>query len=323
MNYEELTPAVRKAMLEAYDHDQASPPGRRKPEPFSQADLKTRRRFHRLLRQAIADDDGNSLQLAVDAEPALEGTLNVWRARSEFSHWYTRGLANVLLAEGVSHAEIYLAQETGEADAAEPHDRYAPHEGAVIDLQTMLEHQANRRSPFSMPHSPWCRHLIRRQQPKTWEYDHVPVGLTVEEMESLREFLEQGSEFSLPGETRGQSVYRITFEDGCTYLGRTKSLIVSAAERVCGEPNGIFQWGASMAATQHAQVMDRQTVCLASNLSDRAARETQRFLMHHLPNGLQAQGNTMAVTPHCPVEAENQEELLKSMRRFHTRVRGA
>ena len=112
-------------------------------------------------------------------------------------------------------------------------------------------------------------------------------------------------------------MYNITFENGCTYTGRTTDLIAEAEERVCGIPNGVSQWGASTSATQHATVMSRKTICIASSLSDRQAQDIQQYLMQNLPAGLHDDGNTMTHKDDCSIEAANQQMGLDVMRRYY------
>ena len=311
MDYQELTPKVRAAMLAEYNAEQASP-SQHKPEQLQNATPKIQERFHTLLRTAIQNGDGNSLQDAVTAEQLLGDPWNARMSRSEFSFWYVRGLSAVILEDGETHCEIYLAD-----DVREPHDNCTEYEDAVFDLNTLRAHQSNSMSPFSMPHSPWCQHLIRRPRPKDEFPERSTTNLTEEQIARVRKAIQAGQVDCLPGETDAHSVYNITFENGCTYIGRTTHLIVEAEERVCGIPNGVYQWGANTSATQHAAVMSRKTICIASSLSDRQARNIQRYLMQNLPAGLHADGNAMTHTDDCGIEAANQQMGLDIMRRYH------
>ena len=72
MNYQELTPKVRAAMLAEYNADQASP-SRRKPEQLQKATPKDQEQFHAFLRAAMQNGDGNSLMHAV-VDEKLAGT---------------------------------------------------------------------------------------------------------------------------------------------------------------------------------------------------------------------------------------------------------
>ena len=310
MDYQEITPKIRAAMLAEYNADQHSP-SRREPTQLQKATPKDREGFHALLHTAMQNGDGNSLTDAVIAENLLGAPWNAWLARSEFSFWYVRGLSNVMLENGTTHCEVYLAE-----DVHEPHANCGEYEGIILDVNTLREHQSSSASPFSMPHTPWCHHLIRIPQTQDEFHEEIQGNLTEQDVERIRKFLLAGQQHVIPGETREQSVYRTTFEDGCTYTGRTIVMIVEAEERVCGIPNGVFQQGASMAATQHAANMKRETACLASSLSDSQARDIQRYLMQNLPAGLRPAGDAMATKDDCEIEAANRQMGFDTMRRF-------
>ena len=310
MDYQEMTPKVRAAMLAEYNADQASP-SRRDPMQMQKTTPKNQERFHALLLSAIQNGDGNSLTDAVIAEQLFGDPWDAWMARSEFSFWYVRGLSAVMLENGTTHCEIYLAEEV-----REPRINCAEYEGIIIDVNTLREHQSNNISPFSMPHTPWCHHLIRKPQPQDELPAELPVSLTKLDVERIRKLLQAGRQHMLPGETDKHSVYRTTFKDGCSYTGRTTDPIIAAEESVCGIPDGIYQWGASITAAQHAANMKRETACLASSLSDRQARDIQRYLMQNLPAGLHPAGNAMATKDDCKINASNQQMGIDTMRRF-------
>ena len=310
MDYQEMTPEVRAAMLTEYNADQSSP-SRREPMQMQKITPENQERFHALLLSAIQKGDGNSLTDAVIADQIFGAPWDAWMARSEFSFWYVRGLSAVMLEKGTTHCEIYLAE-----DVHQPRVNCAEYEGIILDVNTLREQQSNNISPFSMPHTPWCHHLIRKPQPKEGFPNELPAGLSEETIAGIRESLLESQQYMIPGEENKHSVYRITFEDGCTYTGRTNLLIKVAEERVCRIPSDIFQSGASMVTTQHTSKMSRATTCLASYLSHRQARDIQRYLMQNLPAGLHAAGNAMATKDDCKINADNQQIGIDTTSRF-------
>lgn len=83
---------------------------------------------------------------------------------TEFSTWYTRGLARRLLNEGVARVQVYRAEQPKWEPA-----ECETHEGVVAATQLVYDGHRARYWPepgdqaaFSIPFGPGCHHTIRR-----------------------------------------------------------------------------------------------------------------------------------------------------------------
>lgn len=173
MNFQELTPTVRAAMIGALEDEEAA--GRPyQSRTMSQEGLEA---YPRILRVAI--NSGTEMTLAADladprfwkAQNARGATVNPTAsaaalALTEFNTWYVAGLAAVLQDEGATHCEVYRADDPrGSAASCSVHEEqtypladvvaghrigYWPRDGLPV------------RGAFTVPAATNCHHTIRR-----------------------------------------------------------------------------------------------------------------------------------------------------------------
>lgn len=176
-NFEELNEATRQAMLREFDAEQEG-------TPYVSTQLSSQGVgvYAELMRNAICT--GNEVSLEVDLSydaywrptgsnrsrsPSRRTTNGFsYKAKrlaiTEFNTWNVRGLARLLLDEGVETCEVYRADSAGE-----PRDECLEHEGKQFSVQEIYEgHRARywprpgNPSALSVPTGPNCHHTIRR-----------------------------------------------------------------------------------------------------------------------------------------------------------------
>lgn len=132
------------------------------------------------------------------------------------------------------------------------------------------------------------------------------TGLTDEQANRVAEILERGASDILPGETSSSSVFQITYEDGCYYIGHTAS---SIAERILGiHGEGPAHHSTNHSAQVHGQTMAHSTLCLNSGLAKHDAQDLRRALT----------GNeSMNFARNCPIRAQDNEDRINLMHAFH------
>ena len=90
----------------------------------------------------------------------------------------------------------------------------------------------------------------------------LPVGITQEEMDRVNKTMKRVADARLPGETRGWSIFRITFDDGCQNIRHTSNVIAWKVEQLCDpEDPSSDPW-----LVTHDQAMGKTLECLASGL---------------------------------------------------------
>ena len=176
-NFEELNEATRRFMLREFDAEQEG-------TPYVSTQLSSQGVgvYAELMRNAICTGNEESLEadLSYDAYWRPTGsnqsrspsrrTTNGFSykaerlAITEFNTWYVRGLARLLLDEGVKTCEVYRA-----GAAKEPRGECAQHEGRRFSIQEIYNgHRARywpkpgNPSAFSIPVGPYCHHTMRR-----------------------------------------------------------------------------------------------------------------------------------------------------------------
>lgn len=88
-------------------------------------------------------------------------------AHTEFSTWYTKGLARRLIEEGDEKCEVYRAEA-----AARPRCRCSRLEGNIVSVRDVYNghrkyHYAVPQEAISIPGGPLCHHTIRRVKRRT------------------------------------------------------------------------------------------------------------------------------------------------------------
>ena len=107
--------------------------------------------------------------------------------------------------------------------------------------------------------------------------EEPPVGLTREEMKRMADWHTKMAAYNIPGERDGHSVFRITYQDGCTYTGSTVSGIDLRVDQIHGKStDGRYQ--PHHVAAAHAQAMPHTVQCLNSSLEEHEARTLRRLL---------------------------------------------
>jgi hypothetical protein len=178
MNFEELNDATRERMVWEFRTEQSSL------QPFVPSNLTAAGglAFGPAMEQALRHGDeevfiGSFLDPAYWLEDELRtsktGKVFTYhlpagdRARrlglTEFNTWYIRGLARLLLDEGVQRCEVYRAET-----AYQPRGECLALEGETLSVQQVYDghrakyHPMPDRSAFSLPTGPNCHHSIRR-----------------------------------------------------------------------------------------------------------------------------------------------------------------
>lgn len=180
INFKELDTVTRRQMLERFEAEESAG------NPYRSGVLSAvgLTAFAGLMRQAIADPNGNEVTLAASLQSGdfwvptesyvrdgvtRERKVNAKQAaerlaRTEFNTWYVAGLAHRLQDEGVSDCRVYRAA----APKWEPAE-CSIHEGQVYPVADLI---ANHRISYwpppgvpgrlSIPAGPGCHHTIQR-----------------------------------------------------------------------------------------------------------------------------------------------------------------
>ena len=128
----------------------------------------------------------------------------------------------------------------------------------------------------------------------------VPVGLTREDMDLVRRSARPRPGEAVPGDRGGTRVFRITFADGCCYLGHTGGNILNRVAGICGLPDYYGRPTVPHArAAAHAGAMEHEVECLSSELGDDQARDLKRRLLHSPPPGHASDGTAFIHSPGC------------------------
>lgn len=177
MHFEELDTDTRRWMLDEFNAEQ------NQKHHFEPAELNYSGRiaFPDLMRQAI--EHGNIASLAASLLDASywnptkmyyrQGKPMTQRidpitsaqglAHSEFTTWYTRGMARKLIEEGITRCQVYRADP-----AVPPKCECASLEENTVSVDEVYGgHRAKyfpipNQMAFSIPSSPFCHHTIRR-----------------------------------------------------------------------------------------------------------------------------------------------------------------
>ena len=176
-NFEELNERTRESMLREIEAEMDGG------NPFrpSRLSLAGWDAFRDRLRDAVREQDeewlaaeistpgywkqyGTRLVAGKDVRPKVNPFYHAkMLACSEFNTWYVRGLARLLMNEGVDFCEVYRA-----APAMEPRPECAKHENAHYPVRDVYNghraryHPVNNPRAFSIPVGPNCHHAIRR-----------------------------------------------------------------------------------------------------------------------------------------------------------------
>ena len=116
----------------------------------------------------------------------------------------------------------------------------------------------------------------------------------------------------IPGEEDGCSVFRVTFDDGCTYTGFTSMLIMEAVQRIQGREGSAPHFTPSRESAEHAARMGQRVECLSTGLDRNEARILRDALSPNRKGGFHA-------NPGCKLLEEDNQERLRIMREFHER----
>ena len=177
MKFEELDDETRKWMLIEFEKEESSKNPYRSPRLNSTG----QEEFGKIMKNAINSGDILSLtnnlsnsSLWKQTELATRGSTTYEKridpnssakllAHTEFTTWYTRGLARRFMEENIDSCEIYRAEM-----AKTPRCECTKLEGQVIKVKDIYEgHRAKYHpnvnySAFSIPSGPFCHHTIRR-----------------------------------------------------------------------------------------------------------------------------------------------------------------
>lgn len=177
MNFEELDPTTRKWILDEFNAEQSQTP-HFEPTELNPIGLAA---FPDLMRQAIQHDNIASLAASLSNSSYWKPTRTYYRkgkpitqnidpttsaqrlAHSEFTTWYTRGMARKLKEEGITQCQVYRADS-----AVQPNCECTSLEGNTVSVDEIYNgHRAKyfptpNQGAFSIPSSPFCHHTIRR-----------------------------------------------------------------------------------------------------------------------------------------------------------------
>ena len=119
----------------------------------------------------------------------------------------------------------------------------------------------------------------------------------------------------ITGETDGHSVFRITFEDGCIYIGFTAGLIVDRVAHICGNsrPEPPQGWLRNRREAKHASRMTKTIECFASGLGRRQAYNIREFLIRKTADENEKGNDTSGIAGECQIWQEEQEERIGNM----------
>lgn len=177
MNFEELDQTTRRWMLDEFNAEQ-SKISHFEPTEFNPVGLTA---FPDLVRQSIQHGDIISLAAFLSNTSYWKPTRTYYRqgkpitqridpitsaqrlAHSEFTTWYTRGMARKLKEEGITQCQVYRADS-----AVQPKCECTSLEGTTILVDQIYDGHRAKYFPtpnpgaFSIPSSPFCHHTIRR-----------------------------------------------------------------------------------------------------------------------------------------------------------------
>lgn len=176
--FEELTEETRQVMLQECESEQSQEVHYMSPRLSAEGS----RVYPDLMREAIVLGNEESLEQAllrpeywVQTEMYQrsgryqERRVNFQTAAktfaiTEFNTWYVRGLARLLLNEGIETCEVYRAEAV-----QEPRGECLQHEGVLYRIQDIYDGHRARYWPLpgipnalSIPVGPNCHHTIRR-----------------------------------------------------------------------------------------------------------------------------------------------------------------
>ena len=123
----------------------------------------------------------------------------------------------------------------------------------------------------------------------------------------------------IPGETNGNSVFRIMFEDGCSYIGFTSGLIIDRVADICRDsrPEPPQGWLRHRREAIHASRMTKTVECLESGLNRRQARNLSTYLIQNPPAGFGVRNDTSGTNSSCKIWQEEQEKRMEIMQLHH------
>lgn len=177
MHFEELDTDTRRWMLEEFNAEQNQTP-HFEPTELNYSGLIA---FPDLMRQAIQHGDIASLAASLSDASYWKPTRTYHRqgksvtqridpvtsaqrlAHSEFTTWYTRGMARKLTEEGITRCQVYRADS-----AVQPKCECTRLEENTVSVDEIYNgHRAkyfpiSNQAAFSIPSSPFCHHTIRR-----------------------------------------------------------------------------------------------------------------------------------------------------------------
>ncbi len=177
LNFEELDDETRKWMLVEFEQEENAN------NPYRSTRLNTvgQKAFGEIMKKAIVSGDipslssdlsdsslWNSTELSTRKTTTYEkkidpGSTAKLLAHTEFTTWYTRGLARRLMEEHIDKCEIYRAEL-----AKVPRCECTKFEGQSIKVKEIYDghrakyHPKPNYSAFSIPSGPFCHHTIRR-----------------------------------------------------------------------------------------------------------------------------------------------------------------
>ena len=182
MNFEELDDDTRKWMLVEFEQEENSGNPYRSPR----LNITGQKEFGEIMKKAITSGDISSLTHDLSSsslwnltELATRGSTTYEKkidpnssakllAHTEFTTWYTRGLAKKLMDKNIESCEIYRAET-----AKTPRCECTRFEGQSIKVKDIYDghrakyHPKKNYSAFSIPSGPFCHHTIRRLKTKT------------------------------------------------------------------------------------------------------------------------------------------------------------
>lgn len=138
--------------------------------------------------------------------------------------------------------------------------------------------------------------------------------LTTEQTERLTRLLTDAAAWNIPGERDDYSVFRIDYQDGCSYTGHTSQGITTRLDQLHGIDQTIFSQPFHQTA-RHAEAMEYTVTCLNSGLRMQDATTLCRLL-----TGTKA---AMSVTRDCPIGGKEAQIRDNPVRQWQERRRQA
>lgn len=182
MNFEELDDATRKWMLVEFENEENSKSPYRSPRLNNIG----KEKFKDIMKKAI--NSGNILSLTHDlsnftlwkqSELATRGNTTYEKridpknsakllAHTEFTTWYTKGLARKMMEEKIDYCEIYRAEvaKTPRCECTKFEEQSVKVKD-VYDGHRAKYHPTINSNAFSIPSGPFCHHTIRRLKTKS------------------------------------------------------------------------------------------------------------------------------------------------------------